>query len=77
VDSEYVSVGLKDNEDPDNGRETKKVVSNLATDWQTFTFPLSDFNTADLTKLYVITEFVFEPGTPAETVCFRHIQYLP
>ncbi len=74
---EYVSVGLKDNADPDNGTEKKMQVSNLTPNWQTFTFSLSSFDTADLTKLYVVTEFVFEPGTPAETVCFRHIQYLP
>lgn len=74
---EQVWIGLKDNEDPDDGTETKRLVSNLTTEWQPFTFPLSDFETADLTKLYVVTEFVFEPGTSAETVCFRNIQYLP
>jgi hypothetical protein len=77
VGGEYVSVGLKDNTDLDDGRERKMQVSKLTPDWQTFTFPLASFDTADLTKLYVVTEFVFEPGTPAETICFRHIQYLP
>ncbi|MGK7877304.1 MAG: hypothetical protein AB4426_29610 [Xenococcaceae cyanobacterium] len=74
---ERVSIGLKDNTDPDNGRETKIEVSNLTKGWKTYTFPLSDFKTADKTRLYVVTEFVFEPGTPAETVCFNKIQYLP
>jgi hypothetical protein len=74
---EYVFVGLKDNADRDDGTETKIRVSNLTTEWQTFTLPLSEFITADLTRLYVVTEFVFELHTPAETVCFRHIQYLP
>jgi hypothetical protein len=74
---EYVSIGVKDNTDLDNGRETKIPVRDLSTDWQTHTFDLSGFRTADLTRLYVVTEFVFEPGTPAETVCFRRIQYLP
>jgi hypothetical protein len=74
---EQVWVGLKDNTDRDDGRETKIRVSSLPTDWRTFTFPLSSFDTADLTRLYVVTEFVFEPGTPAETVYFRNIQYLP
>jgi hypothetical protein len=74
---EVVWIGLKDNSDPDNGTETKIQVGPLTTQWQTFTFPLSDFITADLTSLYVVTELVFEPGTPAETIDFRHIQYLP
>ncbi len=73
---ESVFIGLKDNSDPDNGGETKLKVPNLTTEWQTFTFPLSSFTTADLSSLYVVTEFVFEAGTPAETICFRNIQYL-
>jgi LysM repeat protein len=74
---ETVSIGIKDNTDPDNGSETKLRVTNLTTEWQTFTFPLSSFSTADLSNLYVVTEFVFAAGTPAENVCFRNIQYLP
>ncbi len=77
VGGEQVWIGLKDNTDPDNGRETKMPVSNLTAGWQTFTFPLSSFRTTSLGRLYVVTEFVFESGTPAETVCFRNIQYLP
>jgi hypothetical protein len=77
VGGEDVWVGLKDNTDPDDGSERKILVSDLTTDWQTFTFPLSAFYTANLTRLYVVAEFVFEPGTPAETVYFRHIWYLP
>jgi hypothetical protein len=77
VGGEFVWVGLKDNTDGDDGSETKIEVPDLTTDWQTITFPLSDFITADLTRLYVVTEFVFEQGTPAETVDFRRIQYLP
>ena len=74
---ERVWIGLKDNTDRDDGRETRIPVSNLAPEWRGYTFPLSDFWTADLSRLYVVTEFVFEPGTPAETVCFRNVQYLP
>jgi hypothetical protein len=77
VGGEYVWIGLKDNTDRDNGSETKIRVSDLTTDWQTVTFSLSDFVTADLTRLYVVIEFVFEPGTLAETIYFRRIQYLP
>ena len=75
---EFVSVGVKDNTDPDDGSERKYIVSNLTSEWQSISIPLSHFTaTADLTRLYVVTEFVFEPGTPAETVCFRNIQDLP
>jgi hypothetical protein len=74
---ESISIGLKDNTDPDDGSERLIRVSNLTMDWQTRTFPLSDLTNADPTRLYVVTLFVFEPGTPARTVCFRRIQYLP
>jgi exo-beta-1,3-glucanase (GH17 family) len=77
VGGEDVWVGLKDNTDRDDGSERKIRVRDLTKDWQTFNFPLSAFVTADLTRLYVVTEFVFEPGTPAETVYFRRIRYLP
>jgi len=77
VGGEQVWVGLKDSTDPDDGRETKIRVSGLTPEWQTFTFPLSSFDTASRDRLYVVTEFVFETGTPAETVCFRNVQYLP
>ncbi len=72
---ESVLIGLKDNTDPDDGSETKIPVSNLTTDWKTFTIPLSKFDTADLSKLYVVTEFVFTANP--QTVCFRNIEYLP
>ncbi len=77
VGGEDVWIGLKDNTDPDNGTETKILIPDLPTGWQTYTFPLSAFTTADRSRLYVVTEFVFEPGTPAETVYFRKIRYVP
>lgn len=73
---EYLSIGIKDKLDPDDGTERKYNV-NVTNAWKAYTFPLSDFDTADLTQLYVLTEFVFEPNTPAENVCFRNIEYLP
>jgi hypothetical protein len=73
---ESVEIGIKDATDPDDGTETKALVSNLSTGWQTYQFPLSTFGTADLTRLYVVTEFVFA-GSTAETVYFRDVKYLP
>ena len=74
---EKVWIGLKDNSDRDNGKEAKVQISSLPDSWQVYNIPLSYFNTADLTRLYVVTEFIFEPDTPAETVCFRNIRYMP
>jgi hypothetical protein len=77
---ESVNIGIKDNDDPDDGREKKLLASGLTTSWQTFTFALSDFRTADRadpTRLYVVIEFVFEPGWPGQTVYFRNVKYLP
>lgn len=70
-----MSIGIKDNTQPDDGTETKVPVYGLTTSWNPFTFPLSQFTGADLHNLYVVIEFVFA-GTP-ETVCARNIQYLP
>jgi hypothetical protein len=75
VGNEFVLVGLKDNTDPDDGTETKVRLWDLSTRWETFEFPLSEFNNADLHNLYIVIEFIFEK-TP-ETICFRNIQYLP
>jgi hypothetical protein len=72
---ESIQIGLKDADDPDNGLETKLTINNLSTQWQTYTFPLSSFTTANLQKLYVVTEFVFS-GSTAETIYFRNIAYL-
>lgn len=71
---ESVSIGIKDNNQPDDGSETKVTQAGLTTDWQPDTFPLSQFTGADLHNLYVVIEFVFA-DTP-ETVCARNIEYL-
>jgi len=73
---ESVEIGMKDAADPDNGGETKARVSNLSSAWRTYEFPLSSFNTADLTKLYVVVEFVFS-GSAAQAVYFRNVRFLP
>jgi len=72
---EWVWIGIKDDTDYDDGRETKFPVYGLTTEWQTFMFPLPEFRTADLSRLYAVIEFVFESSTSAETVYFRNIQY--
>jgi len=72
---ESVEVGIKDSGDPDDGLETKKAIT-LTASWQTFTFNLRDFSTADLTRVYLLFELVFNGGS-GETVYIRNVQYLP
>lgn len=72
---EMIEIGIKDNTDPDDGSETKVPVY-LTTEWQTYTFPISQFYTAEPTRLYVVAEFVFS-GSNAKTIYFRNIKYLP
>jgi len=76
VAGESVEIGLKDNTDPDDGRETKIKISDLTTEWKTYKFELKNFETADLSRLYVVIEFVFT-GENARTVYFRNIRYVP
>ncbi len=70
---ETVSIGIKTNTQPDNGAETK-IRQQLTNDWQTYRFPLQQFKGADLKRLYVVTEFVFEGSSP-RTVLFRNIAF--
>lgn len=72
---ESVLVGLKDNTDPDDGSETKVIISDLNTEWKSYQISLSRFRTADLRRIYIVTEFVFE--NKPQTVCFRTIKLLP
>jgi hypothetical protein len=60
---EKVCIGIKDNEDPDDGRE-KKIERELTSEYHEYRFNLSDFHTADLKKVYVATEFVFGKNSP-------------
>ncbi len=73
---ESVRIGIKDNTDPDDGRETKITIPNLTTQWKTVRLALSEFHTADLSRVYVLIEFVFEPPLTRDTVYFRRVQYL-
>jgi len=74
VEGGRVEIGIKDNTDPDNGTETKILVSDLDTIWNTYSFALESFRTADLTAIYVFAEFVFSGGNP-QTVYFRNVKY--
>nr|NQU93348.1 hypothetical protein [Bacteroidota bacterium] len=74
---EGVRIGIKDKDDPDDGTETKKTVY-LTQDWKVYEFTLSDFVTCDLTKVYVVPEFVFPGGSSnnSVTVDIKNIKIL-
>jgi hypothetical protein len=65
----------KNNSMPDGGSETKIRVP-LKNTWETKSFPLSSFAGVDLTKVYVVIEFVFETSDPPQTVYFRNVRFL-
>jgi exo-beta-1,3-glucanase (GH17 family) len=79
---EAVEVGIKDSSEPDDGREKKRRIGDLGTEYRTYDIPLSEFGTPrmvypdDLSELYVVVEFVFS-GARAQTVYARNIRYKP
>ena len=75
VGNESVQIGIKDANNPDDGTETKLNVPNITTSWQTYTYNIALFKTADLSTLYVPIEFVFS-GSSSQTVYFKNIEYL-
>ena len=68
-----VSVGIKDANQPDDGSETI-IPLQVAGDWRTYSIPLARFSGANLTKIYVVTEFVFN-GTQGQTLRVRNIGF--
>ncbi len=73
VGGEQVLLGLKDATDADDGSETRVEVS-LGASWATYCAPLSAFRTANLARIYVPLELVFEGPLPA-TVYLRRVAY--
>lgn len=71
---EIVEVALKDKYDPNDGNETKVVIS-VTPDWKTYEIPLKKFKTADLEEIHGVTVFVFRGETP-RTVYFKNIKFI-
>ena len=59
--------------DPDNGAEAKVQLS-LTQAWTPYSFPLTAFTTADLTRIYLLFELVFS-GPSSRSVYFRNVRY--
>lgn len=70
---EVVFIGVKTNTQPDDGTETKLPIR-LSKIWQTYRFELDSFRRADPTRLYVVTEVVFD-GASAKTVMLRNVSF--
>ncbi|MFI5132147.1 MAG: hypothetical protein ACHQFX_19235 [Chitinophagales bacterium] len=70
---ESILIGIKDNDDPDDGSESHVRLS-LTKNWAEYQISLSQFKTTDLERLYVVTEFTFE--TTGQRICARKIQFL-
>src|SRR2546421_11620811 len=56
IGGEELEVGIKSNEQPDDGSETKLKVK-LTPEWKVYRFALTRFVGADLQRLYVPLEF--------------------
>lgn len=72
-EGETVLIALKDGKDPDDGTETM-IPLTLSSEWKTYEIDLSEFKTADLKDLFVVTSFVFQ--NKAQKLGVRSIEYV-
>lgn len=72
---EQFLVHLKDTDDADDGAQTDIPVT-LTDDWQTYDFELTDFKSADLSKLFIVTGFLFYQQPEPMSFSIRNIIYL-
>lgn len=72
IGGEEVFISMKDSSDPDDGLESKHPLT-LSGDWETYTIPLSVFETADLTDLFVPVQFIFYGG--GDEISVRNIEF--
>ena len=70
-----VAVGLKNKRDPDDGSESKYEIRFKDDNWNAYDIGLDKFQTADLHRIYIVTEFVFT-GKNHINVCARKIQFI-
>ena len=54
---ETINIALKDADDPDDGSETNVPIV-LTNQWKTYEIPLSEFKTANLKELFIVTSFI-------------------
>jgi hypothetical protein len=79
-DHRSVEVGMKDNDDPDNGREPKHRAS-MREDWHVYQFPMTEFQRyryADPSRIYIPMELVFDVSWAVPQVVYlRSVRLLP
>jgi hypothetical protein len=75
VGGEVVEVGIKDNLDPDDGSETK-IALTLTQAWTPYSYPLTSFASANLSRIYLLFELVLN-GPSGRSVYFRNVRYTP
>jgi hypothetical protein len=73
---EMVKIGIKTNEQPDDGSESQSLVS-LEPGWQTYTFALADFRGTDAHRIYVPIEFVFAGASTPDDPCAKRALRTP
>lgn len=64
---ETIDVNLKDRDDPDDGTQTN-IELQLTDQWKRYEINLADFKTADLSKLHVVTGFLFDKAPQSFSV---------
>jgi hypothetical protein len=68
-------IHLKDTGDPDDGTQSNIPVT-LTDEWQTYDFDLASFETANLSKLFIVTGFLFEQQPEPVKFSVRNITFL-
>jgi len=76
VGNEQFYVGLKDANASNDPVETRYLISNTTTLWQTYTYTIDSFSPINSSILNIPLEFVFSGSTP-QTLYFRNIEFLP
>jgi hypothetical protein len=72
---EQFSIHLKDSSDADDGTQTNIPVT-LTEDWQTYDFDLASFESADLSRLFIVTGFLFIDQPEPLSFSVRNVTFL-
>jgi hypothetical protein len=72
---EQFSIHLKDASDADDGTQTNIPVT-LTGDWQTCDFDLASFESADLSRLFIVTGFLFIDQPEPLSFSVRNVTFL-
>jgi len=68
-----IEVGIKDSTQPDDGKGVRLPLQ-ISAEWRTYEIPLTSFAGADLRKIHVLTEWIFN-GPQAKTIEVRSVRF--